>query len=102
MGQVDTTVDQCDTASKLLKVSLLSRMKWTRPEERDDRVDQVAPTTHHEPIQMLPMVVVPPIRDHASHSEEALQLPETRDALRALRHSKLMSHLKAGLVALAI
>jgi hypothetical protein len=68
----------------------------------DDRVDQVAPPTHHESIQALPVVVVTPIGDHASHTEEALELMQTPDALRALRHSELMSNLIAGLVALAI
>jgi hypothetical protein len=72
-----------------------------RHEERNDRLDQVAPSTHHEPIQMLPVVVEPPVRDHASHTEEALELSQTHDALCALCHDELVSHLIPGLVALA-
>lgn len=101
MGQMDTALNHCYTASELLKISLLRRMQLMCREERDDRVDQVAPPTHHEPIQMLSVIVVSPIRDHASHSEEALELPETPDALCALRDSKLMSHLIPGFIALA-
>ena len=100
-GLVYTTVDQCDAASELLKVSLLRRMQRVSREERNDRVDQVAPPTHREPIQMLLVVVVSPIGDHSTHSEETLQLSQTPDALRALRHRELMRHLIAGLVALA-
>jgi hypothetical protein len=100
-GQVSASRDQLQAAGKLLEIPLLRRMQRMSREERDDRVDQLAPTTHRESIQMLLVVVVPPIRDHASHFEEALELPQTPDALRTLCHGKLMRHLKSGFVALA-
>jgi hypothetical protein len=99
VGQVDPVIDHCDTTSELLEVAPLRRMQWMSREERDDRLDQVAPTTHHVPTQVLSVIVVSPVGDHASHSEKALKLPQARDALCALCHSKLVSHLIAGLVA---
>ena len=102
VGQMDAAIDHRDAASELLEISLLGRMQLVCREERNDRVDQVAPTTHHEPIQMLSVVVVSPIRDHAAHFEEALKLSEAPDALGTLCHSKLVSHLIPGFVASAI
>ena len=58
VGPMDSAVDQLHAARKLLEVALLSRMKLVPPEERNDRVDQIAPTTHHESIQALAVVVV--------------------------------------------
>ena len=69
-------------------------------EERDDRRNQIPSPAHHVAVQVLPVVVVAPIGDHASHTEEGHEVVETRDALRALRHRKLMRHLIAGFVAL--
>ena len=71
-------------------------------EERNDRADQIRPSTHHEAVQVVPVVVVPPVDDHASHSEESLEIDETADAHSALCHGELVSHLVAGSVALAI
>jgi hypothetical protein len=48
---------------------------------------------------VLVVVVVPPIRKHASHPEEAHKRVETRNAGRALRRRELMGHLEAGSVA---
>ena len=101
MGPVDTVIDQSDAAGELFKVSPLCRMQRMSQEERNDRVDQIAPPTHHESTQMFSVVIVPPVRDHAPHSEEARKLIETPDASGALCHRKLVSHLIAGLVALA-
>jgi hypothetical protein len=72
MGPMDAAVDQCHAASELLEISLLRRVQRMLRKERDDRVDQVAPPPHHESIQVLPVVIVSPIRNHASHTEEAL------------------------------
>lgn len=98
---MDAAINQLDAAGELLEVPLLRRMQPMLHEERNDRLDQVAPTAHHESIQMLLMVVVPPISDNASHSEEALKLAQAPDALCTLCHCKLVSHLKSGFVASA-
>jgi len=74
-------------------------MHGMRREERNDRLDQILPPAHHVPIQVLLVIVIPPIRDNATHFEEVHKLVETRCALRALRHGELMGHLIAGLVA---
>jgi hypothetical protein len=69
-------------------------------EERDDRVDQVRSTPQDVAVQMFAVVVVSLVREYLTHPEEALELVQTRDALRALCHGELMSHLVAGSVAL--
>ena len=74
-------------------------MHVMRLKERNDRLDQIRPTPHRIAIQMLLVVVVPPVRKHASHAEEIDKLVETRDALRALRNRELVRHLIAGFVA---
>jgi len=101
VGPVNSIVNHLDAARELLEIALLSRMQLVPHKERNDRVDQVAPTTHHESIQALSVVVVPPVGDHASHSEEALQFLQARDTLSPLRDSELVSYLIPGLVALA-
>src|SRR5271155_412820 len=77
VGLVDTSVDHLDTTDELLKIPLLRRMHGMRLEERDDRFDQILPPTHHIAIQALLVVVVPPIRDHATHFEEVHELVKT-------------------------
>src|SRR5437773_131382 len=74
-------------------------MQRVRQEERDDRLDQIRSPPHHVAVQVLPMVVLAPIRDDAAHAEESHELLQSRKALRALRDSKLVRHLIAGPVA---
>lgn len=68
-------------------------------EERDDRLDQIRTSPHNVAIQMLLVVVVPPIGDHATHAEEVHELMQAGHALSALRYGELMGHLIAGFVA---
>src|ERR1700722_5646251 len=67
--------------------------------ERNDRIDQIRSTSHHITIQMLLVIVVTPIRNYASHTEETHEILQTPDALRTLCHGKLVRHLIAGFVA---
>ena len=48
-------------------------------------------------VQVLAVVVMPPIGDHLAHPKEALEVVEAGYALRALRNYELVSHLIAGL-----
>ena len=70
-----------------------------RDEEGNDRLDQILPPTHYIAIQMLLVVVISLVGDNTPDTKEVHELFKTRDALRALRHGKLMRHLIAGLVA---
>jgi hypothetical protein len=97
--QMMASVDHFDTERELLEVALFRRMHRIRPEERNDRADQVAPPAHHVAIQVLAVVVVSLISEYASHPKEALELVQAGDALRTLRHGELVSHLIAGPVA---
>ena len=67
--------------------------------ERNDLLDQVRTSTHNVAIQVLLVIVVSPIRDHASHAEEVHKLMQAGHALSALRHRELVGHLIAGFVA---
>lgn len=71
-----------------------------RFEKGDDRIDQIPPPTHRIAEQMLRVIVVSPVREHASHTEEIDELVETRNALGALCNRELVRHLIASLVAL--
>ncbi len=57
------------------------------------------PPTHDIAIQVLLVVVISPVGDHATDTKEVHKLFKARDALCALCHGELMSHLIAGFVA---
>jgi hypothetical protein len=99
VGPMGAAIDHLNTADELLEVPLLRRMHGMHHEEGNDRPDQVLPPTHHIAVQMLRMVVVSPVGDHATHAEEIHEFMKTRHALCALCHRELMGHLIAGLVA---
>ena len=69
------------------------------PEERDDRLQQVVPVADDVAEQVLAVVVVPLVLEHLTDSEEVTELVERADALSALRHYELVSHLETGRVA---
>lgn len=98
MGPVSSRVHKLQAADKLLKVSLLRRSQRERIEERNDPRDQIAPPTHRVAIQAFCVVVAPLIRDDAANLEEVHEFLETRDALCALSHGKLMEYLVASFV----
>ena len=98
-GEMVASIDELDTLRKLLEVAMLRRMQPMRPEERNDRRDQIRTPAHNVAIQVLAVVVVPLISDYLSHPEKALEFVQARHALRALRDCKLVSHLIAGSVA---
>ena len=70
--------------------------------ERDDRFQQVRTASYDIAVQVLPVVVVPVVDDHLTHSKEFTKIMETREASFTLRHHELMSHLVSGLVATPI
>ncbi len=102
IGPMDTTVDHLNTASELFEISLLRRTHRMSRKEGNDYLNQIFSPTHRVAIQVLLVVVVPSIDEHATHSKETHQIVETRDALCALRHRELVRHLIAGLVAFPI
>jgi hypothetical protein len=69
------------------------------PKKWNDRFDQIISSRNAESIQILFMVVVPPVEINVSHTEESLEHVKTLDASRTLCHSKLMRHLISGLIA---
>ena len=97
--EMPATLDDLYAVRELLEVLLLRGAHRVPTEERNDRSPQLAALTHDIAVQVLAVVVVSPIGDHLPHPEELPELVKTRDALRALRHRELVSHLVAGLVA---
>ena len=100
--EMPAILDHLDAQRKLLEVALLRRVHLVRTEERNDRSDQICSSAYHIAVQVLLVVVVSPIGDHASHTEEVHELVQAGHALSTLRHGELMSHLMAGLVAFSV
>ena len=50
-------------------------------------------------MQVLFVVVVPPVGEHLSHAEELAEIVKARETSRALRDRKFVRHLIAGSVA---
>ncbi len=69
------------------------------PKERDDPIDQILTSMNCVAVQVLPVLVMPPVDVHLSHSEELAQLLETLNAARVLRHDEVMRDLVSGRVA---
>src|SRR5206468_8403779 len=67
--------------------------------ERDDRLEEVCAPSHDEAVEVLPVIVIPVVDEHLTHSEELMELAQAGEASLSLRHDELMSHLVAGLVA---
>ena len=91
--EVMTGVDQLNAARELLEVALLRCSQRVVTKERNDRLDQIRPTPHHEAKQVLPVIVVALVAKHLTNPKERLELVQAGHALRALRHDKLMTYL---------
>jgi hypothetical protein len=91
-----------DTRSELLEVESFGCSQRMLPEERDDPLEQILPATNRVAVQVLPVVVRPPVDVHLPHSKELAQLLETPDATRALRHNEVVRDLVSGFVASSI
>ena len=98
-GQMVTARDEIDTERELLEVESLGSPQWMPLEERDHRLEKIRAATYDVAVQMLAMVVEPPIRKYLPHSKEFPQLVETLDAACALCHRELVGNLVSGSVA---
>src|SRR6266550_183382 len=77
---VPTSSHELDARSELLEIEPFGSTKRMLPEERDNPFKQILSTTDAVAVKVLSVVVVPPVDIHLSHSEELLQLVQTRDA----------------------
>jgi hypothetical protein len=98
-GQMAPVVNHPDDLRELLEVRSFRASERVLLEERNDPLHEVQPPPHDVAVQMLAMVVVPPIGDDGPHPEELTKLVETPDARRTLCHSEFMSNLPSGSVA---
>src|SRR5204863_3791368 len=62
--------DEFDAVSELLEVLLLRTQHEMLPEKRDDRFKKIRTTTHDVAIHVLPMIVIPSVRDHTTYAEK--------------------------------
>jgi hypothetical protein len=88
-----------DAASELDEVLLLRRPQRMPAKEWDHGAEKLRAPAHDIPIQVLAVVVMPTVRNDLTHPEEAPELVQAGNALRALRHDELVSDLVAGPVA---
>ena len=68
-------------------------------EERNDRLEEITPSSDHELDKMLTMVVVSAVGEQPAYPEELSELLEAVQALHTLRHDKPRRHLDSGHVA---
>ncbi len=72
-SEVMASIDEADALRELLEVDSLRRMQRVRPEERNDRCDQIRAPAHDVAIQVLAVVVVPLVSEYLAHPEETLE-----------------------------
>jgi len=89
-GQVATRGNKLNAVRELCEVITLRSSQRIRAEEGNDRFEKIISSLHVIAVQMLAMVVVPPVDTDASDTEEALQLAETRQTARALHYDELV------------
>jgi hypothetical protein len=98
-GQVATVSHELHAICELLEVTPLGSPQGMPPEEGNHLLKQILPSTNGVAMQVLPMVVRPPVDVHLSRSEELAELVEAGDATRALRYHEIVRDLVSGLVA---
>ena len=98
-GQVSIGSDDVHTPRERLEVVALRRTKPMLPEERDDRLQQIASAPNGVLAEVLTMVVVPTVHVDPADPEEPLKLLEASTTALTLRHDEPMKHLVAGRVA---
>jgi hypothetical protein len=91
--------DQLNAARELQEVLLLRTSHRILLEERNDRLQEIVAFPNDVSKHVLAVIVVPPVRNDVSDTEELTKLLEARDAWGALRDRELVSHLETGLVA---
>ncbi len=69
-GQMTTFLHYVDDGRELLEVFSLCGAELMLPEERDYPFNQICPSAHHVPQEILPMVVMAPIQIDPSAFEE--------------------------------
>ena len=91
--------DDLHAVRELLEVLLLGASHRILREERNYRLQQIATSPYGVAEHVLPMVVVPPVRDHIAYTEELTKCLETREARDTLRDRELVRDLESGSVA---
>jgi hypothetical protein len=98
-GEMTPVVDHPNHLRELLEVLALCRPQRMPLEERDYPFYEIDAPPYDVAVQVLAVVVVPPIGDHGAHPEELAQLVKAPDARSTLRHRELMRDLPSGSVA---
>jgi hypothetical protein len=96
---VASSLHELDAHRKLLEVGLLRGLERIPAEERNDPLYQLCSTSDDVLAQVLLVVVMTPVDEHATASEEPLKLFEHMIAACRLRHDEPGAHLNPGSVA---
>jgi hypothetical protein len=91
--------DHLHACGELLEIVVFRGPQLVFAEERNDVLHELVPPTDDELVQVLLVVVVPPIHVDPARSEELLEFTKTVGATFALRYDKPMNDLIAGFVA---
>jgi hypothetical protein len=89
-SQVVTARNRVDTESELLEVESFRSPQRMPLEERNYRLLKIRPATNNVAVQVLAVVVIPPVRKYLPDSKELTELMETIDAACALCHRELV------------
>jgi len=87
---VATFGHELDARRKLLEVEPLRRTERILAEERDYPFKQILSTTNDITVEVLPVVVMPPVYIHPARSKELAQIVEAGNATRSLRHDEVV------------
>ena len=98
-GQMPAFMADFDAPRELLEILALGCAQRIRSEKRNDHPKEVMPSTHDVAMQMLLVIVVPPIDADSADTKESLHLVQRVNAFGALNHHKAVGHLISGFVA---
>jgi hypothetical protein len=83
-AQVGFALHHAHDLRKLPKLIRLCRSQWISFEERNDVTHQITESSDFVPIQMLPVVVMSPIDEDVTASEELLHIMQNMHTPRSL------------------
>ena len=97
--QMPTAMADFHAPRELLEVALLRSSKRIHSEKRDDHPKEIVSLAHDVTMQVLLVVVVPPVDADSADTKEALYIIQRADTFGALNDYETVGHLISGLVA---
>ena len=98
-SQMSITGDQVHTPCELLEVVALRGPQGVLTKERNDRFDEICPSSDDVLRQVLLVIVMALVLEDPSNPKELSELVEAGETSHSLRHDESMEDLVAGSVA---